>query len=122
MYRTKAETDCFITASQNLRLPTRKHLPKIIKDGLTPLCRLCEQKTESIAHLGSVCPLLASIEYKQWNDHIGHYIHWKIYKYLGILKSEKWCKQQLEQRAETKDVIMYKDFVIETGREKREES
>ena len=38
------------------------------------------------------CSILTLAEYKESNDKIGHYIHWKICKYFEIHKSEKGYK------------------------------
>ena len=54
-------------------------------------------KNESIDHLACISLILTSMEYKERHDKIGHYIHWKIGKYYGILKSEKWFKHQPER-------------------------
>ena len=50
------------------------------------MCRLCKQKTESIDYFESRRSILT---YKERHDKIGHYIHWKICKYNGILDYEK---------------------------------
>ena len=71
-------------------------------------------KHELIDHLESVYPILTPIEYKDVT--IGHYNHWKIYKYYGISKSEKWYKHQPESIIEAKDETILWDFAIQTVR------
>ena len=56
------------------------------------------------------CPILTSIQYKDVK--IGHYIHWKVCEYYGILDCEKWYKLQLEAK---KTTILW-NFAIQTDR------
>ena len=75
-----AVTKGLMIAAQDQSLPTRNYLTNIIKNGLIPICRSCEQKTESIDHLISSRPILTPIEYKERHDKITHCIHLKVCK------------------------------------------
>ena len=91
--RLKVKTEGWIIATQTLLI---KNYWANRKNGSIPLWRLCKQKAKSIDHLESSWPILTRIEYlKKRYGRIGHYyIHWKICKYYGILKCEKWYKQK----------------------------
>ena len=52
----KAETEGLIIAAQEQSLATGLYHHKIIKDGTSPLCRLCSRYDESIDHILSGCP------------------------------------------------------------------
>ena len=45
----KAETEGFIIAAQDQSLATRSYHASIIKDGTSPLCRMCNKYDETIA-------------------------------------------------------------------------
>ena len=47
----KAETEGLIIAAQDQSLATRLYHHKVIKDGTSPLCRLCNRYDESIEHI-----------------------------------------------------------------------
>ena len=42
------------------------------------LCRLCNQKDETINHIISKCKMLANKEYKRRHDNIARLVHWKL--------------------------------------------
>ena len=44
------------------------------------LCRLCNEKTESIALIVSACSILAKSQYRKYHGKIGTYVHWLLYK------------------------------------------
>ena len=61
----KVETEGLIIVAQNQSLPTIKLSGKYYKNESGPICRWCEQKTVSIDHLVSGCPIQTPIEYKK---------------------------------------------------------
>ena len=77
---------------------------------------MCEQKTESIDYLVFCCTILTLIEYKERPYKRGHYIHWKVDKYYGILNCEKWCQYQPEPLTEANGTTVLSDFAIQTDR------
>ena len=85
----KMEAEGLIIAVKDLGLPTRNYQANIIKKlRSNPICRVCAQKTESIDHFVYGCPILTPIEYIERHVKIGHYIHWKVCKYYGILDKQ----------------------------------
>ena len=75
-----------------------------------------DNKTDSIDLLVTGSPILTSIEYKERHDKIEHCIHWKIYKYNGILDCEIWYEQHLEQMRKAKGATILCDFAIQNKR------
>ena len=73
-----------------------------------------DKKNDSIAHLESSYAILKSIEYKERHDKIGHYMHWKICKYFGILDRENLYLPEL--MTEAKESIILWHFAIQTDR------
>ena len=55
---------------------------------------MSKEKSESVDYLVSSYQFLTLIEYKGRHNKIGHYIHWKMHKYNGIPRCEKWYKHQ----------------------------
>ena len=74
----KSETEGFIIAAQDQSLATRLYYASIIKDGSSPLCRMCNKYDETINHIVSGCPELAKTEYIHRHDKAASYIHWKV--------------------------------------------
>ena len=102
----KAETEGLIIAAQDQSLATRLYHHKIIKDGTSPLCRLCYRYEESIDHILSGCPELAKTEYiKRHNNPIA-YMHWKILKHYNIKANDKWYEHQPETVTENENVTI----------------
>ena len=85
--------------------PTNKELLRKHKNRSNQIGRLCKQKTESIDYFVSNCSILTSIEYIEMHNKVGHYIHWKVCKYFGILDCEKWYEHQLEPITEGKRAL-----------------
>ena len=86
----KSETEGFIIAAQDQSLATRLYHASIIKDGSSPLCRMCNKYDETIDHIVSGCPELAKTEYIHRHDKAASYIHWKVCHNYNIKTSEKW--------------------------------
>ena len=59
----------------------KHHIDKT--DG-NPLCRLCEEQEETVAHIVSECKQLAQKQYKEWrHDAIVKIIHLEHWRHLG---------------------------------------
>ena len=59
----KSDTEGFIIAALDQSLPTRNFQDNILETGTDAKCRVCDKHTETIDHLVSGCPILASTEY-----------------------------------------------------------
>ena len=57
-------------------LPTRNFQANILENGADSKCRVFHKHTETIDHIVSVCPILATTEYVNRHDRLGLYIHW----------------------------------------------
>ena len=80
----------FIIAAQDQSLAIRLYHASIIKDGSSPLCRMCNKYDETIDHIVSGCPELAKTEYIHRHDKTASYIHWKVCHNYNIKTSEMW--------------------------------
>ena len=89
----KIETEA-IFAAQEQALRTNFVKFSIDKSVKSPLCRLCNQKDETINHIVSECKMLANREYKRRHDNVARLVHGKLcYKY-DANRSEKWYQLQ----------------------------
>ena len=71
----KAETEGLIIAAQDQSLPTKSYFARIVKDGSSPLCRICHKYEETVDHIISGCPELAKTDYLERHDKAAAYIH-----------------------------------------------
>ena len=55
----KAETQGLIITAQDHSLPTKSYFARIVKDGTSPLCRICYKHEETVDHIISGCPELS---------------------------------------------------------------
>ena len=112
----KAETEGFIVAAQDQSLATRSYHANIIKDGTSPLCRMCNKYDETIDHIVSGCPELAKTAYTHRHDKAAAYIHWKVCHNYNIKTSEKWYDHEPQTVTENEDVTILWDMPIHTDR------
>ena len=112
----KAETEGFIIAAQDQSLPTRNYQSKIVKNGVSPKCRFCDQYDETIDHLVSGCPILTPKEYKARHYRVGQYLHWTICKHYDMSHSAKWYKHKTPPVVEGENITILWDFSIHTDR------
>jgi len=82
----KKETEGMITAAQDQALGTNAIKAKVEKQNLSPLCRMCGEKDES---MGPECSKLAQTEYKHRHDNVARMIHWNIAHSYGLDVSNK---------------------------------
>ena len=92
----KKETEGMITAAQDQALRTNAIKAKVEKQNLSPLCRMCGEKYESMGHLVGECSKLAQTEYKHQHDNVASMIHWNIAHSYGLDVSNKWYEHKPE--------------------------
>ena len=111
----KKETEGMLMAAQDQALRTRYIQNKI--DGqasMSPMCRKCEQKMETINHVISECPALAQNEYKRRHDIVAKTLHWKICKEYNIPCPEKWYNHIPEKVVENDRMKILWDYDVRT--------
>ena len=110
----KAETEGFIMGAQDQSLFTRNYQANIIRDGTDPICRLCEDKVETIDHLVAGCPILAPKEYKDRHEKMGQYLHWRKFQLYNAPHAEHRYEYHPEPVTEGNDATILWDFTIHT--------
>ena len=71
----KVETEALIFAAEEQALRTNYVKFNIDKSVDSPLCRMCNQKGETINHILSECKMLAQKECKRRHDNIARLVH-----------------------------------------------
>ena len=113
----KFETEAILCAAQEqaIRMNYVKH--KIDKTAQSPLCRMCDKKSETISHIVSECEKLAQKEYKRRHDNVARIVHWKLCGKYNLKRSEKWYKHAPEGVVENEEVKILWDVMIQCDRE-----
>ena len=86
----KKETEGMIMATQDQTLRTRYIQRAIDGTNISPKCRKCNQKDETINHITSECPALAQNQYKKRHDTVAKAVHWNLCKKYQMPCSNKW--------------------------------
>ena len=74
------------------------HVDKTVESSL---CRMCNEKGESVSHLLSECSKLAEREFKRRHDNVIRIIHWALCRLYELDRADKWFEQQPSSVLET---------------------
>ena len=113
----KSETEGPIIAAQDQSLMTKQYQSEIMKNGMNPKCRLCNQYNETIDHIVSGCPVLAKSEFMQRHDKAASYIHWRISKAFKLPVADKWYNHSPETVVSNDQVTLIWDMQVHTDKE-----
>ena len=113
----KKATEGTIMAAQEQATRTRSIRHRIDKENVSPLCRLCGEREETVAHVVSECKVLAQSQYKKWrHDTICQIIHWQLCKDNGLDHSERWYDHRPDAITENESVKLLWDMQIQTDK------
>ena len=110
----KKETDDMLFAAQEQALRTNSIKAKIDKQQVSPKCRLCGTKKETIMYLVSDCPKLAQKQYKRRHDNVTRRVHWELCKKHGLESSDRWYEHTPADVVGNDGVELYWDLTIQT--------
>ena len=113
-YLTKS-TEAYLFAAQEQALNTRAVRSRIHReeneDGevVSGLCRVCGEKTETVAHLAGGCGVLMQGPGTVRHDKVGSRVHWELCKKYGVECTERWYehKPQTISRSVSGDVTIH---------------
>ena len=74
------------------------------KQPVSPKCRLCGKKSETVMHLVSGCPKLAQKQYKGRHDNVARRVHWELCKKHELKCAEKWYEHMPSEVMENDEV------------------
>ena len=112
----KKETEGLITAAQEQALRTNAIKANIDKQNVSPLCRMCGLKEETVSHIICECSKLAQIEYKRRHDNVARIIHWELSKLHGLPHTDKWYEHDPNKVTEANGIKLLWDFNIQTDK------
>ena len=112
----KKETEGTILAAQDQALKTRYIQRAIDGTNISPKCRKCNQKDETINHIASECPALAQNQYMKRHDTVARAVHWNLCKKYQMPCSNKWYEHQPQPVTENKNAKLLWDYSIRTDR------
>ena len=90
----KKETEGMIMAAQDQALRTRYIQRAIDGTNISPKCRKCNQKDETINHIASECPALAQNQYKKRHDTVARAVSWNLCKKYQMPRSNNCYEHQ----------------------------
>ena len=109
----KVQTEATIFAAQEQALRTNYVKHKIDKTSENPLCRMCNERGETVQHIICECKKLAQREYKRRHDNIAKLVHWKLCEKYNLEKHEKWYEHVPEGVVENEEVKLIWDINIQ---------
>ena len=80
----KKKTEEMVCAAQDQALRAKSIKVHIDGQDLSPMCRLCGESTETVRHLSSSCPALATSKYRIRHGILGKHIHWLVLRKFGF--------------------------------------
>ena len=107
----KVQTETTICAVQEQTLGTNFTKNKINKTLENPLCRMCDERGETVQHICE-CKKLAQREYKRGHGTVAKLVHWKMREKHNLERKEKWYKHCPEGVVEDDDVKLVWDINI----------
>lgn len=115
----KPESESLLTAAQDQAIKTRYIEKRILHTSNSELCRLCKERSETVTHIMSACPVLARKEYIDRHNRVCSQIHFEICRHYGSrLPAEKWYVHKpanVTQTPDEKTTILY-DHPVRTDR------
>ena len=106
----KVETEAILCALQEQPIRTNYVKQKIDKTAHSPLCRICDSKSETISCIVSKCKKLRR------DDNVARIVHWKLCGKYNLIRSEKWY-QHAPEVVENEEVKILWDVMIQCDRQ-----
>ena len=110
------ETESLICAAQEQALNTRYIQKMVWKKKCSPLCRLCKEKSETVAHIVSGCKMLAANKYTFRHNQVATYLHWNIMRDRGFEVTENWLMHKPQESVTRGGVTITWDMAIITDK------
>ena len=106
------ETETMLCAAQEqaIRITYMKH--KIDKRAQSPLCRMCNKKSETISHIVSEGEKLAKEEQNRRHD-VARIVHWKLCRKCNLKRNEKRYGYAPKGVVENEKVKILLDIMIQ---------
>ena len=112
----KKETEGMVMAAQGRALGTRYIQRAIDGTKISPKCRKCNQKDETINHITSECPALAQNQYKKRHGTVARAVHWYLCKKYQMPCSNTWYENQPQPATKSENARLLWEYSIKTDR------
>ena len=87
----KKDTKGTLMAPQDQALRTNAIKSRFDRQHISPMCRLCGEREETISHIVADCTKLAQKQYRCWrHERVALAIHWNYAKDLDSPHSDQW--------------------------------
>ena len=114
----KKETEGLIMAAQDQAIRRNWIRHSIDKEDISPLCRLCGARAETVSHIVSECKELAQTEYKKIrHDKVAAILHWQFCQKYGFPATAKSYEHFIDKEMtvlENEEIKLLWDFSIQT--------
>ena len=98
-------------AAEDQALSTNNVKATIDKRSISPMCRLCGEREETISHIKAECTMYAQKQCCLWrHDKVALVIHWKLCERYGFDKSQKWYDHRPQPIVESEETKILWDF------------
>ena len=84
----KVEREAMFCAAQEQAIWANYVKHNIDKTAQSPLCRMCDKKSETISHIVSEYEKLAQKEYKRRHNNVARIVHGKLCGKYNLIRSE----------------------------------
>ena len=101
-----------IMAAQDQVLRTRCIQRAIDGTNISPKCRKCYPKDETINHIASECPALAQNQYKKRHDTVARAVAWNLCKKYQMPCTNKWYEHQPQPVTENENEKLLWNYSI----------
>ena len=112
----KKETEGLLMAAQDQALRTRYIQNKIDKVNISPKCRKCNRKDETISHITNECSALAQNHYKKRHDSVAQALHWSLCRKYDLPNKEKWYEHIPDKVLVNEIIKLLWDYDTQTDR------
>ena len=109
----KVTTEALICSAQEQSIRTNYIKFYIDKSVITPMCRMCGEKGETVSHIVSECGKLAQREYKRRHDNVARYVHWNLCGFGCLDRADAWYKQEPDGVCENNEYKILWDMNIQ---------
>ena len=111
----KKETEDLLAAAQDQALRTNYIRNMIDKQDVSPMCRLCGEREETVSHIVTECKKLAQKQYTNWRrDQVTKVVHWKLCQNYDLQCNGTWYDHSPAAVMENDQVKLLWDFRIQT--------
>ena len=111
----KKSTEGTLMAAQEQAIRTRAIQYHIDKTCESAMCRLCNEREETLAHIVSECKMLAQTQYKKWrHDKLAQMLHWQLCKLNELHHEKNWYEHKPVAVSENENVKVLWDMRIQT--------